>query len=69
MCSVILFKQPSNRFRAKKFCPVRKEAAISDYGEMTKTGDVIGVLLEFKEDEASLTFYRNKVKFINTICV
>lgn len=44
---------------AKVFSP--KDEQPMDYGEMCTINDVIGVLLEFANDQAQLTFYRNKV--------
>jgi len=46
----------------KKLSPCREDGFIADYGELSKTGDIIGVLLEFDKSECSLSFYRNKVK-------
>ena len=35
----------------------------SQFGEMCKIGDVIGLLLEFNNGIGSLSFYRNKVSY------
>ena len=37
------------------------DGALIDYGYQAKTGDVIGVLLEYKSGMANLSFYRNGV--------
>jgi len=44
---------------AKKFGP---DGLIQDYGYQAKKGDIIGVLLEFKSQIATLSFYRNGTK-------
>jgi len=44
---------------AKKFGP---DGLMLDYGYQAKKGDVIGVLLEYKSQIASLSFYRNGAK-------
>lgn len=43
-------------FSAKKVGP---DGAPADYGYSAKVGDIIGVLLEFRASEGTLSFYRN----------
>ncbi|CAI2381496.1 unnamed protein product [Moneuplotes crassus] len=45
----------------KKFEPTSEGRQISRFGEPCKIGDIVGVLLQFDNGFASLSFYRNKV--------
>jgi tripartite motif-containing protein 9/67 len=40
---------------------VGAEGEVIEYGYDSRVGDVIGVLLEYKSEVASLSFYRNGV--------
>ena len=50
-------------YSRKKFGLFEGEGCVvTEYGEIIKAGETIGILLEFeKNNEASLTFYKNKV--------
>ena len=45
----------------RKFCPSSPAPQIIEYGGFSKISDTIGVLLEFKEGEGQLQFFRNQV--------
>jgi len=45
----------------KKFESAQSGRQISKFGGLCKIGDIVGVLLEFNNGIASLSFYRNKV--------
>ncbi len=60
---MLLVSALSPKFRsyllsAKK---VGAEGEVIEYGYDSRVGDVIGVLLEYKSEVASLSFYRNGV--------
>lgn len=45
----------------KKFSPGVPQPKQSEFGGMSKIGEIIGILLQFIDGYANLTFYRNKV--------
>lgn len=45
----------------KKFEPTPEGRQINKFGGLCKIGDIVGVLLEFNNGFASLSYYRNKV--------
>ena len=50
-------------FRGRKFCPASPGPQIQEYGGFSKINDTIGILLDFKEEIGSVSFYRNGVRF------
>jgi hypothetical protein len=45
----------------RKFCPASPGPQVQEYGGFSKINDTIGILLEYKDGYATLSFYRNGV--------
>ncbi len=50
-----------NSYRAYKLWPGKGASQTAEYGEICVASDVVGVLLEFDNNDASVTFFKNKV--------
>ena len=54
----------------KKFSPgPGNNAIVQDYGSMCKFKDVVGILLEFNEEDKTgrVTYYRNGVRWVERV--
>lgn len=61
MLRVRVVSQKWFRYISHSAKKVGAEGELVEYGYDSRVGDVIGVLLEYKSEVASLSFYRNGV--------